>query len=87
MTRRAAIAGRRPLLRDEPAVTHVHADADRACAALAGHGDVGATMPALAEQLRWTQSRTRRALLTLRSAGRVESSPIGAWRVTEAACG
>ena len=85
MTRRTGIAGRRPLLRDEPAVTHVAVDADRACAALAGHGDVGATMPALAEQLRWTQARTRRALLALRSAGRAEVAPHGAWRVTEGA--
>ncbi len=84
MTRRAAIAGRRPLLRDEPAVTHVHADADRACATLAGYGDVGATLRGLARQLRWTQERTRRALSTLRSAGRAEVAPHGAWRVTEA---
>lgn len=67
-----------------PPATHLERDADRVHAILATHGDVGATVPTLARDARWTHQRVRSALYQLKSHGRVEHWGIG-WRVTEAA--
>ncbi len=66
-------------------VTHLERDADRVAAILASHGDLGATVPTLARDCRWTHQRVRSALYRLKATGRVEHHGIG-WRVTEAAC-